>query len=64
MENMEVKFMSSELVSDYGKQGGVNACFESINQTEDEGEIVFWEKVLKYIEENYDDDISFMMGEL
>lgn len=64
MENMEVKLIASELVSDYGKQGGVNACFESINQTEDEDEIVFWEKVLKYIEENYDDDISFMMGEL
>jgi|AACY02.6.fsa_nt_gi hypothetical protein len=64
MDNTEIRLMASELVSDYGKQGGVDTCFDSIKQTEDESEIVFWEKVLKYIEDNYDDDVSFMMGEL
>lgn len=64
MDNTEIRLISSELVSEYGKQGGVDACFESINQTEDESEIVFWERVLKYIEDNYEDDVSFMMREL
>ena len=29
----------------------------------DKKEIMFWEDVMKYIDENFDDNLSFMFGE-
>jgi len=63
MDKIEVRLIALELYQDYGKTGAVDACFEHINESKNKQETVFWENVLRYIENNFDDDSSFMFGE-
>ena len=63
MDKIEVRLIAEELYQDYGKMGAVDSCFEHINESKDKQETVFWENVLRYIENNFDDDSTFGIGE-
>ena len=63
MDKIEVQLIAKELYQDYGKIGSVDNCFEMINKVKTQKETVFWESVLKYIEDNFgDDDLIFGEG--
>ena len=62
MDKTEVRLIAVELYEDYGKMGALDACFESIRSSVDD-EILFWEAVIKYIENNFDDDLNFGTGQ-
>ena len=44
-------------------QGALDDCFDYIKESTRKKEILFWEDVMKYIDENFDDDLSFGFGE-
>ena len=62
MDKIEVQLIAKELYQDYGKIGAVDSCFEMINNVKTQKETTFWENVLKYIEDNFDDDLIFGEG--
>jgi len=62
MDKIEVQLIAKELYQDYGKIGSVDNCFEMINKVKTQKETIFWENVLKYIEDNFDDDLIFGEG--
>jgi len=62
MDKIEVQLIAKELYQDYGKIGSVDNCFEMINKVKTQKETIFWENFLKYIEDNFDDDLIFGEG--
>jgi hypothetical protein len=63
MDKKEIHFTAAELYQEYGKSGALDTCFEYIRESTRKKEIMFWEDVMKYIDENFDDDLSFGFGE-
>lgn len=63
MDKKEIHLTATELYQEYGKSGALDACFEYIRESIRQKEILFWEDVMKYIDENFDDDLSFSFGE-
>lgn len=63
MDKKEIHFTAVELYNEYGKTGALDACFDFIRESKKQKEILFWEDVMKYIDENFDDDLSFSFGE-
>ena len=63
MDKKEIHFTAAELYQEYGKSGAFDACFDYIRESTRQKEILFWEDVMKYIDENFDDDLSFSFGE-
>lgn len=63
MDKKEIHFTAAELYQEYGKSGALDACFDYIRESKRKKEIMFWEYVMKHIDENFDDDLSFGFGE-
>jgi hypothetical protein len=63
MTKKEIHFTAAELYQEYGKSGTLDVCFDYIKESTRKKEILFWEDVMKYIDENFDDDLSFGFGE-
>lgn len=63
MDKKEIHLTAAELYHEYGKTGALDACFDFIRESTRQKEILFWEDVMKHIDENFDDDLSFGFGE-
>ena len=63
MDKLEVRMIALELYEDYGKMGAVDECFEHIKDSKGKQDTIFWENVLRYIENNFDDDSNYGIGQ-
>lgn len=59
----EIHFTAAELYQEYGKSGALDFCYETMKNSTRRREIMFWSDVMRHIDENFDDNLSFGVGE-